>query len=477
VQSPAEVAAAEEVEAIRREGLTGRQLRMARRVAQRHGIAATSDHEAVRQLRARGIDPFQPSRMLELVVPGERRPNASGDASGAAESLPQVRETPAEATERSPADRRAEEITRIQRDIARLLTRLAFFVFLPTFVAGWYFFVMATPMYATKSEFLILKSDSGASAAGGLLSGTQFATNQDSIAVQSYLESKDAMVRLDADEGFRAHFAQPWIDPIQRLEPDASTEDAYALYSRNVNLGYDPTEGVIRMEVTAADPEVSARFSRALLSYAEERVDNLSQRKRENQVADAERALEEAEAARREAQQRLVRLQQEGAVLDPEGRIAALRSQINNIEMQIQDKQLELAALQDNPRPNAARLEGVRGDIRRLETLLEQVNAQMTEATTSQGSLAALASQIQLAQADVTTRDMMLQSALESLEQARRDANSQTRYLTTSVRPLPPEDPSYPRAVENTLLAFLVFSGIYLMISLTASILREQVSS
>ncbi|WP_273522053.1 capsule biosynthesis protein [Rhodosalinus sediminis] len=485
VQSPAEVAAAEEVEAIRREGLTGRQLRMARRVAQRHGIAATSDHDAVRQLRARGIDPFQPSRMLELVVPGERRPDASGDASGAAESLPQVRETPAEATERSPADRRAEEITRIQRDIARrrrrklalLLTRLAFFVFLPTFVAGWYFFVMATPMYATKSEFLILKSDSGASAAGGLLSGTQFATNQDSIAVQSYLESKDAMVRLDADEGFRAHFAQPWIDPIQRLEPDASTEDAYALYSRNVNLGYDPTEGVIRMEVTAADPEVSARFSRALLSYAEERVDNLSQRKRENQVADAERALEEAEAARREAQQRLVRLQQEGAVLDPEGRIAALRSQINNIEMQIQDKQLELAALQDNPRPNAARLEGVEGDIRRLETLLEQVNAQMTEATTSQGSLAALASQIQLAQADVTTRDMMLQSALESLEQARRDANSQTRYLTTSVRPLPPEDPSYPRAVENTLLAFLVFSGIYLMISLTASILREQVSS
>lgn len=483
VQSPAEVEAAEEVASIRREGLTGRQLRMARRVAQRHGIAATSDHDAVRQLRARGIDPFQPSRMLELVVPGERRPDAPDD--GPAQSLPQVRETPAEPTERSPADRRADEITRIQRDIARrrrrklalLLTRLAFFVFLPTFVAGWYFFVMATPMYATKSEFLILKSDSGASAAGGLLSGTQFATNQDSIAVQSYLESKDAMVRLDEDEGFRAHFAQPWIDPIQRLEPDASTEDAYDLYARNVTLGYDPTEGVIRMEVTAADPEASARFSRALLSYAEDRVDNLSQRKRENQVADSERALEEAEAARREAQQRLVRLQQEGAVLDPEGRIAALRGQVSNLEMQIQDKQLELAALQDNPRPNAAKVAGVEGDIRRLEALLDQVNAEMTEATTSQGSLAALASQIQLAQADVATRDMMLQSALESLEQARRDANSQTRYLTTSVRPLPPEDPSYPRAVENTLLAFLVFSGIYLMISLTASILREQVSS
>ncbi len=47
----------------------------------------------------------------------------------------------------------------------------------------------------------------------------------------------------------------------------------------------------------------------------------------------------------------------------------------------------------------------------------------------------------------------------------------------TSVEPVVSEDPSYPRSFENTILAFLIFSGIYLMISLTASILREQVSS
>ena len=48
---------------------------------------------------------------------------------------------------------------------------------------------------------------------------------------------------------------------------------------------------------------------------------------------------------------------------------------------------------------------------------------------------------------------------------------------TVSVRPVASQDASYPRAFENTILAFLVFAGIYLMISLTASILREQVSS
>jgi capsular polysaccharide transport system permease protein len=37
--------------------------------------------------------------------------------------------------------------------------------------------------------------------------------------------------------------------------------------------------------------------------------------------------------------------------------------------------------------------------------------------------------------------------------------------------------PSYPRAFENTAVALLIFAGIYLMMALTASILREQVSS
>ena len=70
VESAAQVQGETDLNAIRREGLTGRQLRMARRVAQKHGLAPTSDFDAVRLLRQRGIDPFQRTNMLELVVPG-----------------------------------------------------------------------------------------------------------------------------------------------------------------------------------------------------------------------------------------------------------------------------------------------------------------------------------------------------------------------------------------------------------------------
>jgi capsular polysaccharide transport system permease protein len=72
---------------------------------------------------------------------------------------------------------------------------------------------------------------------------------------------------------------------------------------------------------------------------------------------------------------------------------------------------------------------------------------------------------------------MMLQTAMQQMETTRSEANRKVRYLTVSVNPVEAQDPTYPRKFENTILAFLLFAGIYLMISLTASVLREQVSS
>ncbi|MEH6646094.1 capsule biosynthesis protein [Sulfitobacter sp.] len=502
VSSAEQVSGEQDMDAIRREGLTGRQLRMARRVAQKHGLPATSDFDAVRLLRAKGIDPFQRSNMLELVVPqagGSQHEGGPGNAladlpaqQGGAGSgrvqLPQtipVGKGTLPSTQGSPMERRMREISEIQQGITLrrrkkmglLIVRLAFFVLIPTFFAGYYFYKVATPMYATDSQFLIIQNEGGGgpSPFGGLLP-TQFANSADSIATQAYLQSKDAMLRLDGDAGFKSHFTDENIDPIQRLNEDPTNEEAYKLYKKNIKIGYDPTEGVIRMEVIAADPQVATSFSQRLLQYAEDRVNSLSQNKREDGMLDAQIGYDKAIAARRDAQQRLIELQVENGV-DPEAVIAAVRTQITNYETLLIEKQLELAALLDNARPNSAKVEGAQGDVRRLEFALSQLNDRMSNATEGHNSLAKQAVTLQLAQADLVNADTNLQLAQTGLEQARTEAGRQVRYLTVAVRPVPSEEPSYPRKFENTILAFLIFAGIYLMFSLTASILREQVTS
>lgn len=471
--------AAAEIESIKQEGLTGRQLRMARRVAQKHSLQPSSDFDAIRLLREKGIDPFKRANMLELVTP-------KGEKSTGTDLTKSDDKTGVPSTTVITPEVRSREVYKIQKDIARrrkrkmafLFARLSFFVFLPTFLVGIYYYNFATPLYATKSEFLIQQADSqGGSALGGMFSGMGIATSQDSITVQSYLQSREAMMRLDADIGFKSHFSQDYVDPLQRLENDSTNEKAYRLYSKLVKIGYDPTEGIIKMEVIAADPAKSEEFSRALIAYAEEQVDNLTQRLRGDQMKGSQDSFLDAEVKMLAAQRRVLELQENLGVIDPASETSSIMGQIMTFETLLQQKNLQLQQLLDNPRPNKARVDGVRGDISRLDDVVSDLRSQLTDGGTGSASLARISGELRMAEADLQTRQLMMQQSLQQLETARIEANRQVRYLSLGVSPIAPDEATYPRSFENTLVAFLIFSGLYLMASLTASILREQVSA
>lgn len=486
-QPPQGLSIEQELAAIRQEGLTGRQLRMARRTAQKHGLQPASDFDAVRLLRRQGLDPFERSNMLELVV-NEGQKKADAPRLPATVRQPSV---PVSAGAVAPPTideaTRAQEILRMQRDIAarrrkRLIllgARLLVFVLLPTMLVGYYFYNVATPLYAANSEFQIQKAEASSPAGGlaGLFGGTTFATVQDSIAVQSFLESREAMQLVDAELGLREHFSSPEIDPLNRLAPDATEEDLYDLYTRNLTIGYDPTEGLIRMEVISADPALSEAFSSALIRYAEERVDQMAQRLRGDQMSGATESYEDAEANMVIAQRRVVALQEQSGVLSSEAEVGALFNQISNLEIQLQQERLRLAELQSVSRPNQTRVGVAERNIQQLETLIAELRASMTQGGSSEASLAQVSSELIVAQADLQTRQLMLAQALQQLETARIEAGRQSLYLTVSVNPVATDEAAYPRKLENTMLAFLVFSGLYLMVSMTASILREQVSA
>ncbi|WP_299359065.1 capsule biosynthesis protein [uncultured Paracoccus sp.] len=482
------------IAAVRAENLTRRQLRMASRLAALHEIDVSSDHEAVVRLRQRGIDPFHREAVGQVLAhEGARARNVPALTPPAiTPQSPPARRPGQEIAPIAPPhdavtkDPRIAEIMRIQRDIARrrrrrlsmLVVRLAVLVLLPTILVGWYYFALATPLYATKSQFLIQQADnSGGGAIGGMFSGTQLATNPDSVSVQGYLNSRDAMLRLNEDLGFKRAFQDPSIDPVLRLAPDATNEAAYKLYQRMVKIGYDPTEGVIGMEVVSPDPLLSQQFALALIGYAEGQVDQMTARLREDQMEGAIDSYNDAEAKVLDAQNRVQQLQERMGVLDPVAEGSAVMAQVGELERQLTEKRLELGQLQSNIRPNQSRVQGVQGDISRLEEMIASTRAQLTEDTGKRASLASISGEIRIAESDLATRQQLLATAAAQMETARIEANKQVRYLSLSVAPVPPDSPTYPRAAQNTLVAFLIFSAIYLMMSLTASILREQVST
>ncbi|HMS93865.1 MAG TPA: capsule biosynthesis protein [Tabrizicola sp.] len=491
--------------AIAAEGLTGRQLRRARLMAQKHGISFASDLDAVLQLRRAGIDPFaQTDQDMTgagttdaphlVAVPGGASPSP-GDPARALARLPgdsaqlpaRARPIKTPSTETQAENSMVSEIQRMQQEIGRrrrkrvalLAARLFVFVVLPALFAGWYFYRVATPIYATHTEFVIQSAEQGGGGGGlgGLLAGTGLATSQDSITVQGYLQSREALLRLEKDLGFSAHFQNPEIDPLQRLEAGASLEGTYKVYKRFVKISFDPTEGLVRMEVMAADPETAAAWASQLIRYAEEQVDQLTQRMRVNQMADAQAGYDDAQAKLEQAQRKLIELQESFKILSSESEVGMITRQIAELESQVTEERLSLAQMESNANPNVARMEPIKLRIKTLEEEIALLRARMTESAPGTLSLAEVQGELLIAQAAVETRQMILAQALQTMELARLEAGRQTRYLSVSVSPTPPDEPAYPRAFENTLVTLLILIGIYLMVSMTAAILREQVSS
>ncbi len=459
--------------------------RMARRKAVRMGLNPTSGDEAVRMLEERGFDVVA-DRVSALDAASLNKEPSNLPAKVAASN---VATTSAGGPPRGALsdDERKTEIKKIQDGIARrrrrkfllVALRLAIFVMIPTYLAGNYFYNYATEMYIVETQMVIQKADGGGGGGGlgGLLAGTGLANSEDSTIVQGFLSSREAMIKLDEELGFISHYQQDFIDDIQRLPSDATLEDAYKKYRKFIQIGFDPSEGVIHLSVVAINPQIATDFSLALIKMAEERVDKLSAPVREDQMRGAIESYDTAEQAVLNAQQAVLDLQQKRGVLSADAEISAQMSIISSLEVQLENKRLSLAEINANAEPNTARSNALSAEIFRLEERVAELRANLIGGADSTVSLARVSGELRIAETELSMRQLLLQQALTQVETARVEANRQTRYLSLGVTPIAPDVPTRPRKMENTALSFVVFMAIYIFFSLTVSILREQLSA
>ncbi len=262
--------------------------------------------------------------------------------------------------------------------------------------------------------------------------------------MQGYLQSREAMNRLDADAGFHTHFQGEKLDPIQRLDDDATSEDAYKLYKKNVLISYDPTEGIIKMEVIAPDPAVSAQWAQQLIDYAEERIDNLSKQKRDDTMAGAQKNYAEAEQAgdRGAAPRDRPAGKVQGPELGSRGRPADHpdRRAGNPADAGTPQPCPDEA----NENPNQARMEPVKRRIATLEEQIAILRSKLTEGEAGGESLARIQGELMVAQAEVQTRQMVLATSLQPWRTAGSRPTVRSATFPCPWRPPRPMNPPIP---------------------------------
>lgn len=451
-----------------RDRKTERDLRRERRRAR---IARLRREQEAMQAAAAAPPPAAPAQPAQKIVYAAE---VAADAHDAPPHGPDGREG------RMAEIRRALRRRRRVR-LAGIMLRFLLFVALPTAAVAWYYYERATDMYASRSVMIFKSGGQTAQGTGGLLGLGGAANLTDSVSVQEYILSRDILRRLDEDYGYIAHFQNPAIDPLSRLAPDATFDEAYAYYRGGlirpgkVKVGFDASEGVIRLEAIAADPESAQRFAEAIIRYAEEKVNSLNERSRNDGVRFAEQKVEEARRELMTAQRKVAEVQEQLDIYSVDAEAAALQGRIGALETEIDEVRAKIAKLQTVARdPEDSRYVPLRRELELKTAQLERLRERLTGDSAGRPSIARLSAALEIARVEQATANLMYASALSSLETAMASAASQSLYLETVVRPALPVEATKPERAANTALAFLVLFAAYIIAMLTISLIREQ---
>lgn len=353
---------------------------------------------------------------------------------------------------------------------------LLFATVIPTLASALYFGLLASDVYVSEARFVVRSPERQAATPLGLiLKGAGFQRAQDdAYTVQDFILSRDALRALDEELGIRERYSSASIDLLSRfpgVDLDRSFEALHLYYQKRVAVQFDATSSITTLSTRAFSADDAVAINRRLLELAEELVNRLNERGRQDLVRFAAAEVAAAQSSAREATLALARYRNEKGVIDPEKQSTIPLQQIAKLQDELVATkahigQLEKVAL-DNPQ-----LPVLRQRARLLESEIGAEAARVAGA--GEGSLAGKAAHFQRLALEKEFADRMLASAMSTLEQARSEAQRKQLYLERIVQPSRPDAPTEPKRVKSVLVTLVVSLMVWGILSLLAASIREH---
>ena len=348
-----------------------------------------------------------------------------------------------------------------------------FSVVLPTALAALYFTQYATDIYVSESSYVVRSPNqqpATGAGLGALLQGAGFSgfskAPDDVYAISEYIRSRDALNYLDERLDLHTAWKSPEIDLFHRFDPldrDDSREALYEYYLKRVKVGANPASAITTLNISGFTPEQVLEMNKLLLGKAEELVNILNERGRNDLIRFAEKEVQLAEDKAKAAAEALSDFRNTQAVVDPEKQTMLHFEQIARLQEELIRTRGQLTQLKvfapDSPHPPALEL--------RAQTLEAEIATETEKITGGEKSLASKAADYQRLQLEREFADKQLAVAMSALEGARSEAQRQQLYLETIAKPSLPDDATYPkrlRGIATTLILGLVAWGILAML-------------
>ncbi len=348
-------------------------------------------------------------------------------------------------------------------------------VVIPSLLAVFYYGAMAADIYISESRFIIRSPDRPSSSPlGSLLSGTGFNRAQDdSYTVQDYIASRDAMRMLDEKFNLREVYAKG--DSIARFPGWFHMGDDYEImheyYQKRVEMKLDSLSSIGILSVRAFDAQDAVAMNTALLERAEELVNRLNDRARNDLIQFATQEVQQAEEKAKQAALRMADYRNKQGVINPEQQTAIPMQQVARLQDEIIQSKALLMQLQSTAAANP-QIPLIQNRIKLLEKEVEKENRKITG---NASSLATKAAEFQRLALEKEFADRQFASALASLDMARSEAQRQQLYLERIAQPNLPDAPLEPRRLKAMITVLVLSLILWGVLSMMIAGIKEHI--
>lgn len=364
---------------------------------------------------------------------------------------------------------------RLKGALRRITPLLWLTVIIPTALSGIYFGFLAEDVYVSESRFVVRSPDKPQkSGLGMLFGGAGFNNASEEVrAAQGFIESRDALKALNAEEFARRSWGSADVSIFNRFNPlgwSGSFEELYKFYRGKVDVAYDPDTAITTLTVRAFAPKDSQAMNMRLLTRAEALVNDLNERGSGDLVKYAEREVAEAREQASQAALDLATYRNQSGVIDPERQAQVQLEMISKLQDELIGARMQLlqlsAASAENPQIPLLKV--------RIRGLEGEIEDQLGKVAGDKGSLSAAAAEYQRLQVQRAFADQQLALSLAALQEARNEARRQRAYLETVAQPSLPDAALEPRRLRGFFATFLLGLVSWGILSMLLAGVREH---
>lgn len=345
----------------------------------------------------------------------------------------------------------------------------------PVVGAGGYYGIVASDRYVSEVHFIV-RSQSTPQLTGLSMFLSTFGlsrSDDDSAAVQTYIESRDALRDLMDTLPMGAILDRPEADVLARCAKPWSRdtfEQLYRCYQRRVRVIRYSDRGITHLVVDLFRPEDARAVAAELIRRGEALANRINTRAEEDAVDRVDALLASAQQRLLTSQAELTQFRSENRLVDIEGSATPIDASISGLISQIVATRVEIEELRQTA-PGNPRIPPL---VERLAVLEEQLREEQQRLA---GGPEALANRIADYEFLVLRRELAEESvelASQAMDKAIEDANRQRIYVERVSGPNLPDAPTRPRRIRAVATVALVALFVYGMVWLLMVGSREH---